>query len=162
MARFRVSPNLEEYNQKIYELGANAKEYIEAAAKKGANPVADAVRANINGIPVDDGYKRPGEMRHGLRSIQKAGLQHSLGIAPVRNDNGFINVKVGFDGYNNLQSSRWDGGQPNTLVARSIEGGTSYMIAHPFVGPAVRSSRRQAEEVMKQEIERSINSIMGG
>ena len=161
MARFKVSPKLDEYNRKIYELGADAVEYIEKAVKKGADPMADAVRANLNAIPTDDGYKKPGEIRNGLRSIQLAGLQHSLGIAPIRNDRGFINVKIGFDGYNRLQSSRWESGQPNTLVARSIEGGTSYMAAHPFVAPAVKATRGTAKKKMKDVVETEIKKIMG-
>lgn len=162
MARFKVSPKLDEYNRKIYELGADAVEYLEKAVKEGANPVADAVRSNLNAIPVDDGYKKPGEIRNGLRSIQLAGLQHSLGIAPIRNDRGFINVKIGFDGYNRLQSSRWESGQPNTLVARSIEGGTSYMAAHPFVAPAVRATKGQTIKIMKEVVETEIGHRMGG
>lgn len=162
MARFKVSPKLEEYNRKIYELGADAVEYLEKAVKKGADPMADAVRANLNGIPTDDGYKKPGEIRNGLRSIQLAGLQHSLGIAPIRNDRGFINVKIGFDGYNRLQSERWPSGQPNTLVARSIEGGTSYMAAHPFVAPAVNATKGQTRKIMKEVVETEISHRMGG
>lgn len=161
MARFKVSPKLEEYNRKIYELGADAVEYLEKAVKAGADPVADAIRSNLNNIPVDDGYKKPGEIRNGLKKIQKAGLQHSLGIAPIRNDRGFINVKVGFDGYNRLQSSRWESGQPNTLVARSIEGGTSYMAAHPFIAPAVQSTRKTAKNKMKEVVETEIKKRMG-
>lgn len=161
MARFKVSPKLEEYNRKLYELGAQAQSYIEDAVKKGANPVADAVRSNLNNTTVDDGYKKPGETRNGLRTIQKAGLQASLGIAPIRNDNGFVNVKVGFDGYNGMHTKKYPGGQPNSMIARSIEGGTSIMTAHPFVAPAVRSSRKQAEKTMEQEIDKAIKNIMG-
>lgn len=161
MARFKVSPKLEEYNRKIYDLGSRCYEYIPEAVKKGANPVADAVRSSLNGIPTDDGYKKPGETRNGLRTIQKAGLQASLGIAPIRNDNGFINVKVGFDGYNGMHTKKYPSGQPNSMIARSIEGGTSIMTAHPFVAPAVRSSRKQAEKTMEQEIDKAIKNIMG-
>lgn len=162
MARFKVSPNLEKYNRKIYELGAQAQEYIENAVKKGADPVADSIRSGLNGVPVDDGYKKPGEIRSGLRSIQKAGLQASLGIAPVRNDSGFINVKVGFDGYNGMRTGKYPGGQPNAMIARSVEAGTSVMSAHPFMANAVKSSKKQAEDIMRQEIDNSIGKIMEG
>lgn len=160
MARFKVSPNLEKYNQKIYALGAEAQAYIEEAVKEGANPVADAVRAGINSIPIDDGYRKRGEIRSGLRSVQRAGLSASLGVAPIRNDGGFINVKVGFDGYNNMHTKQYPGGQPNAMIARSIESGTSIMQAHPFVGPAVSKTRKQAEKIMEQSIDKSINRIM--
>ena len=160
MAEFKINPNLELYDKKIYALGAEATEYIENAVKKGANPVADAVRASLNSIPTDDRYIKPGELRNGLRSIQKAGLQAGLGIAPVRNDRGFINVKIGFAGYNAMHTSKHPGGQPNAMIARSIEKGTSYMAAYPFVDPAARKTQKEAENIMKQEIENSINKIM--
>lgn len=160
MARFKVSPNLKKYNQKIYALGYKSTEFIMEAVKLGANPVADAIRANLNAIPTDDSYKKKGEVRAGLREIQKKGLQHSLGIAPIRNDNGFINVKVGFDGYNSMETLKYPGGQPNAMIARSIESGTSIMQAHPFVAPAVSKTRKQAEKIMEQSIDKSINSIM--
>lgn len=161
MAKFKVSPNLEVYNKKIYELGAQAQTYIENAVKKGGDVVADAVRAGINGIPVDDSYAVPGHMRSGIRSIQKTGLQSSFGVAPVRNDKGFINVKVGFDGYNGLRTKAFPSGQPNSMVARSVENGSSFMQASPFMNQAVQGSRQQAEDTMKQEIEQSIGEIMG-
>jgi len=160
VARFKVSPNLEKYNQKIYALGAEAQAYIEQAVKEGANPVADAVRAGIDGIPIDDEYHKKGETRSGLRKIQRVGLSYSLGVAPIRNDSGFINVKVGFDGYNRMSTKQFPNGQPNAMIARSIESGTSIMQAHPFVGPAVSKSRKQAEKIMEQSIDKSINSIM--
>jgi HK97 gp10 family phage protein len=118
------------------------------------------VRAGLNGIPVDDGYRKRGEIRSGLRSVQKAGLSASLGVAPIRNDSGFINVKVGFDGYNNMHTKQYPNGQPNAMIARSIESGTSIMQAHPFVGPAVSKTRKQAEKIMEQSIDKSINRIM--
>lgn len=161
MARFKISPNLNEYNERIYQLGAQAQTYIESAVKKGGDVIADSVRKGINGIPVDDSYSRPGQMRYGIRTLQKAGLQASFGIAPIRNDAGFINVKVGFDGYNGLHTRRFPTGQPNSMVARSVENGTSFMQAHPFMNSSVNSARKQAEETMKQEIDNTIGKIMG-
>ena len=160
MARFKVSPNLEKYEKKLSQLGDKARPMIEKAVKEGANPVADAVRAGINSIPIDDGYRKKGEIRSGLRSVQRAGLSASLGVAPIRNDSGFTNVKVGFDGYNNMHTKQYPGGQPNAMIARSIESGTSIMQAHPFVAPAVSKTRKQAEKIMEQSIDKSINSIM--
>lgn len=160
MAKFKISPNLEKYDRKIYALGAQAQEYIESAVKKGADPVADAIRSAVNGLPTDDRYVKHGEQRTGLRSIQKSGLQAGFGIAPVRNDSGFINVKCGFEGYNAMRTSKYPGGQPNAMIARSVEKGTSIMQAHPFMDEAVRQSRAEAEKIMKQEIDNSIGKIM--
>lgn len=161
MAKFKISPNLKEYNERIYQLGAQAQVYIENAVKKGGDVIADAVRNGINGIPVDDSYSIPGRMRFGIRTIQKSGLQASFGIAPVRNDAGFINVKVGFDGYNGLHTRTFPNGQPNSMIARSVENGSSFMQPSPFMDNAVNGSRKQAEETMKNEIDNTIGRIMG-
>lgn len=162
MARFRISPDLERYNKMIYDLGAQAREYIEAAVKKGADPVADAVRGALNGLQTDDSYRPPGEPRVGPRTIQKAGMQAGFGVAPVRDDSGFINVKLGFHGYNGMRTRKYPGGQPNAMIARSVESGSSYMMAHPFVDRAARGAKSAAEQIMKQEIENSIGRIMEG
>ena len=161
MAKFKISPDLGKYDAKIYALGAQATECIEAAVKEGANPVADAVRAALNALPVDDSYHKPGELRQGPRTIQKTGMQAGLGISPVRDDSGFINVKIGFHGYNGMRTKKYPGGQPNAMIARSVEKGTSYMTANPFIDKAVKSARAEAEKIMKQEIEKSIDKIMG-
>ena len=161
MAKFKVSPNLEEYNRKIYELGAKATEHIENAVKKGADPVADEIRARLNAVPVDDSYHKPGQMRAGPRSIQKGALQATLGVSPIRNDNGFINVKVGFDGYNHVRTDAWPSGQPNAMIARSIESGTSFMAANPFIGSAVRATKKAASDAMQKEIENLVNGWFG-
>ena len=55
MARFKVSPKLDEYNPKIYELGADAVDYLEKAVKKGAVAVLTNRDLGINEqIIVDD------------------------------------------------------------------------------------------------------------
>lgn len=161
MAKFKVSPNLEEFNKKLYELGSQATDYIEKAVKKGADPVADEVRARLNAVPVDNSYHKPGQMRSGPRSIQKSALQATLGVSPIKNDNGFINAKVGFDGYNHVHTDAWPNGQPNAMIARSIESGTSFMAANPFIGSAVRATKKAASDAMQKEIENLVNGWFG-
>ena len=67
----------------------------------------------------------------------------------------------GFDGYNEDVTKKWPHGKPNSMIARSIEGGTSWKAKHPFIAPAVRSSRDAAEKAMAEEIEKSIQETMG-
>ena len=162
MAKFIISPNLEEYNRKIYDLGAKAQPIIEKAVKEGAAPMADAVRAAINALPTDDSYirKGSGKIKSGPATAQKQAMLNGFGIAPIRNDNGFVNVKIGFDGYSNIVTKRWPQGQPIPMIANAVEAGTSFMSANPFMSQTVNSQRKNTENKIKEVFESEILKII--
>jgi hypothetical protein len=72
----------------------------------------------------------------------------------MQQDNGgYWNVKVGFDGYNEHRTEKYPNGHPNSMIARSIEGGTSFLKPMPFVAPALKAKRKEAEEAMAEAVE---------
>ena len=94
-----------------------------------------------------------------LTSAQKKGLQEGLGVSPMENDNGYWNVKVGFDGYNKVKTRKYPNGQPNALIARATESGSSVREKTPFVRPAVSASQKKALEAAKIKIDQRIFAI---
>lgn len=153
-----IGDSIDNYIDKLTNLEMRSDGLIGRAVYQGAKIVTDAVKKNIEGIPTDD---RPSaETRNGLRSLQKEALKASLGIAKHKVDNGYYNVKVGFDGYNNIKTDKYPQGQPNAMIARTIEAGNSFTRKHPFVGPAVRSSRAAAEKAMADVINQATMRIM--
>lgn len=154
----------DEYLLKISKLEALAKEQVIGGAIYGAAEiVADEIRAELNKVPTDEKWGESDNLAAGPRKVQKVGLEQSLGIAKMRDDgSGYINVKIGFDGYNKVVTSRWPEGQPNQMVARSVERGTSYMESTPFVKRAVRQSRKRAIEYMRDAVDAETEKIMKG
>lgn len=148
---------MDEYLQKLGNLELRAPESIGKAVYKGADIVADAVKANINNMPVEDQYS---ERITGIKSIQKIGLIKSFGIAKMRDDNGYYNVKLGFDGYNALKTKEYPQGQPNAMIARTFESGNSFTKKIPFVAPAARATKDAAELKMAQIIDAETSKIM--
>ena len=70
------------------------------------------------------------------------------------NENGFVNTRIGWDGYN-------ERGVPNHLMANIMEVGTSKIQKkHPFVKPAVSRSKPQAEAKMAEVLDEEIEKIM--
>ena len=126
----------------------------------GAAVVADIVRKEIQTLPEDNRWGTQDNPIAGPSAYQKKGLEDSFGISTLRNDNGFVNVKLGFDGYNGLKTKRWPNGQPNQMIARSVERGTSWMKANPFMKRALRKARKQALEVMDSKLQIEIQKIM--
>lgn len=149
--RLTVGNGINEYITELNNLWEEAPATVSVAIYKGAKIVTDEIKKNINKIPVDN---RPYSQKvTGLKSVQIEGLRRSLGIAKKSNDNGYINVKAGFDGYNKI-------GQPNAMIARTIEGGNSFTQKHPFVAPAIRETRDKAEQEMARVVNERIAKVM--
>ena len=152
---------LEKYELRISRLGKETERIAGEAIYEGAGIVADAVKASIQALPVVTGYGTTSNpLPGGVTAVQKAGLIEGFGISTMQNKGGYYNVKLGFDGYNRTKTERYPQGQPNQLVARGVESGTSWKQAHPFVKPAVSKSRKQAEKAMADKLDEEIEKIM--
>ena len=162
MATFQFE-GVDKYIQQLNKLYGKTDKIIGSAIYEGTAVVMKAVKSAIDGIQTDDshGYGTTENPKTGPTSIQKAGLWHSVGIAKMRNDNGFWNTKIGFDGYNYVKTKRWPQGQPNAMVARSIESGTSFMRKQPFMRKAEQAAKGPCEKVMQETIDLEIDYLMG-
>lgn len=154
MAKFYVGKGLEEYLATLGNLETHAEGMIKYAVYPAAGIVADAVRSEIAAIPT-----RAPRGSDGILADQRRGLYDGLGISSFQNEGGYINVKIGFDGYNDHKTEKYPHGQPNAMIARSINSGTSFSQKYPFVDRAVRKSKKQAEDTMKIQIDGYITAI---
>lgn len=151
---------VDELTRAISRLETKAKsEVIGPAVYEAASIVADEVRTAIDGLPTDTGYGSPAHLLAGPTPAQKEGLLASFGVAPMRSDDGIYNVKVGFEGYNDIKTKRWPRGQPNAMVARSVNRGTSFMAANKFFDKAIQRARKAALQRMKLVVDNAIQAI---
>lgn len=135
----------------------NARECIGKAIYEGADVVADAVKAEIKALPVSNQYQSAG-----LNSLQKKGLIDGFGIAKMQDTNGLLNVKLGFAGYNHYTTKKYPNGQPNSVIARSINSGSSYRKKNPFVDRATKANKSKCESTMENKLNSEIQKLIGG
>lgn len=156
-------PELDEYIRKLNAISNNSFSIIEKAVAKSAKPVADAVKASlqaVESVPVEQVYKdRKKKQQTKISHEQKEGLIESFGLAPIRDDKGFINTKAGFDGYNNVKTLYWPNGQPNAMIARTLESGSTYMQKQPFLRKSINASKDEAVKIMREFYESEIEKI---
>lgn len=164
MAKMQIK-GIEEYALKLSELGSDIDRVAGKSIYAAADLVANAIKEKINTLNAEHdkynmvAYKR-GE-KNKLTIAQKKGLIESFGITRMDQDSkGIYNVKLGFDGYNDVRTKKYKKGQPNQLIARTLENGSSYMDAVPFVRPAVNTTRKAAREKMQQVIDEETRKIM--
>lgn len=152
---------LEEYRLKLQQLSALSEErVIGRAVYDGAEVAADMIRQEIENLPTDEHWGTPDYQKSGISQEEKEGLVASFGITPMRNDSGFVNVKLGFDGYQGKPTPKYPRGKPNQMIARSVESGTSFMKANPFMKRSIAKVRKRAKEAMEKRVEKEIEQIM--
>lgn len=160
MAKIEMK-GLDEYLIRLSRMEQASKEEIcGRAIYQGAGIVADAIREELKRLPTDESFGTTSNPAKGIKAVQKAGLIQSLGITSMKEKDGFLNVKIGFDGYNKVKTARWPKGQPNTMVARAAESGTTWLQKSPFVRTGVRSSKKAALDAMKKTVDEATANIM--
>lgn len=125
----------------------------------GARAALDAVLAEIDNIP-DRRYINSG-MARGLTKSDKDDLRAGLGISRMRDVDGQVSVKIGFDGYGSHSTPTWPNGVPVAMIARAICRGMSWLEKYDFVSKAIRKSRAQIESGIANRIDSQIQKTIG-
>lgn len=126
----------------------------------GARAALDAVLAEIDDIP-DRRYTNSG-MARGLTKSDKEDLRAGLGISRMRDVEGQVSVKIGFDGYGSHSTPTWPNGVPVAMIARAICRGTSWLEKYDFIGKAMGKSRAKIEDKISNRIDYQIQKTIQG
>lgn len=146
-----IGGGIDEYINDLEKYQSNIEEISRRAIYEGADILADEIRASIKKLSTTDGR---------VKDYEKEGLLEGLGIARMRKTGTVIDAKIGMDGYNHHPTKKYPRGQPNAMIARSIEKGTSFRKPQPFISNTVERCRVQAEHAMSAEFDRQTGLIM--
>lgn len=151
MAKWDFGDGMSEYLKELEKMQTEATPIIKKAVWAGGRVVADAFESAIAAIPSVV-----------ISDVQRDGLQEGLGLAKMKNENGYIHTKVGFVGYNNDNryknpNARW---RANSFVARRVVSGTSGVPAYDFVRKATNQCKAASEKAMADQFDQEIQKIM--
>ena len=147
------------YLSMLKKMQVNSDEIIRRAIYPAAGIMADAIKKEVDNLPIVSPKER-GTEKKGITSKQKEGLQDSLGISPMKERDGVISAKIGFDGYNSVKTKKFPNGQPNAMIARSINSGTSFREKTQFMDKAIRKNRKKVEKEIEKQLDEQIKKIM--
>ena len=157
---------LDEYERMLSQMSDlnTVQSVCGATIYAGADVMADTIRKGIEALPVIPANKigTPDNKLEGITSKQKSGLLDSFGITPMQHKDGSYEVKLGFDGYNDVRTKAHPNGQPNSLIARSVNSGTSFRQKIPFIDRAVRSAKKETEAAMVAACDDEFKKITKG
>lgn len=155
MAKMQVQ-GLDEYAIKVRKLSKNSTRIIKRSVYRGAEVIANAVKNGLQGLPIDNRYGTPENPVNGVTRRQKSDLIDSMGLASMRDTNGYINTKLGWDGYGSTPTNKYPKGVPNQMLMRSVESGTSFRKKNPVVRNSVTKAKQQAIRRMSETIDREL------
>lgn len=157
---------MSKYLKQLHDVAWATEDVCKAALYAGADVVANEIRVGIEGLKTTTDRNALNAYRNGqatyISESQKQGLLESFGVAPMRNEYGVYDTKLGFDGYNSIKTKRYPNGQPNAMIARSCNAGGSSMWPQPFMDRAIRRSRKKAISAMDEAANKKIEKILGG
>lgn len=162
MAKFVVGKGLDNYIAYLQKINLLSSDMVGEAVYDMAKVVADKVRANIEALPAVSNAANIAAYKQGISRLsepEKQGLLDGFGVSSIQNNDGYVNVKLGFDGYNSVKTKKYPNGQPNALIARVTNSGSSYRQKTRFVDKAVSAARKQAEEAGQAKIDEKIRAI---
>lgn len=148
---------LEEYARKLSDLALKSRDVGAQALYAGANILADQIRRNLEALPTRPSTSSEGG---GVPKAQKQALLDSFGITQIRDDDGYLNLKMGFDGYNGIKTRMYPKGQPNAMIAASVESGSSVQQKYPFVRPAIKQKKKECIDAIAAVIDKETAKIM--
>lgn len=149
--RVDVGAGIDTFISDLEKYEAYAEEFSKRAIWEGARIVTDDIRKSIQSLNTVDGR---------VKDYEKEGLLEGLGIATMKNSGDVIDTKIGMDGYNHHPTKKYPKGQPNAMIARSIEKGTSFRRPTPFISTAVERSSQAAVAAMSAEFDRLTAQVM--
>ena len=144
----------------LKDLDTRSKEFKDMAGRslyEGAAILADELRRIIEDLPERKGSVKKGEMARGVTPQQKKALLDHMGVARMQNNDGTYDIKIGFQGYDDDRTKAYPQGHPVSMIARSVESGTSWLQKTPFIKPARDRSQKRAEAAMTDALEKAWN-----
>lgn len=146
--------DLDAYCAILEKLGGNVENIMKAALYEGADVIADAVRAEIEALPVKKGT--------GFTQKVKDGLLQGMGLSPMKTTEDGVDIKLGFDGYYGDPTKKYPKGFPIPFQARILIKGTSNTVKNDFVGRAVRKKKKKAVEAINVKIDEEVAKQIWG
>lgn len=150
---------LEDFQTALVRCGDKMDEVMAKALYGGMERLMDEVKANIQALPVQDGYLAKDELpRHVVTRQEKEALLNHIGIAHFDAAGGRVSSAIGFEGYTPYKTRAYPNGLPIPMVARAIESGSSVRDKHPFMRKAANGAKAavvaRMEDIARQEIQK--------
>ena len=164
MARLEVGKGIHLTISAYQKTEKKLQSYIKPSVYQGAAYMSKKIVAALEALPTQDRkggsglppYIKEDKKANSISTIQKQDIINGFGIASFENKKGFINVKIGFDGYGSYRTKSFPQGVPNVLVVRSLEVGTDFLKKNNIVTRTVKANENKTIKILEEEFNKRI------
>lgn len=157
----KISINgIDQYNQAFDKLADDIKHINNMALYDAAGVVADAIAGALQQLPThDEGeYGTEGHKLYGATPSEKSQIISNFGISRFRAGD-TINTSVGFKGYVNTKSKRFNNKVPTGMLMQCIEYGTAFRRGTHTVSNAIKQVKERMTQAAQDRIDAEIQKL---
>lgn len=148
------------FNQKLDVLAKDIKHINNLALYDAAGVVADAIAEALQQLPThDEGeYGTEKHKLYGATPSEKQQIISNFGISRFRSGD-TINTSVGFKGYVNTKSKRFNNKIPTGMLMQCIEYGTQFRRGTHTVSNAIKQVKERMTQAAQDRIDAEIQKL---
>lgn len=152
---------LDIFTKQLEKLSKEIANINSMALYDAAGVVADEMGNALKGLPVrgDEEYGTYKHKLYGATDSEKRQLIGSFGISRFRKGNGTTETSVGFTGYVETPSTRFNDQVPAAMLMQCIEYGTPFRQGTHTLTAAMKSCKSKAEKAIQERIDKEIKKI---
>ena len=158
MAKMTVT-GLDSFTTQLTKLANEANKINRGALGEGAGYVADQIGQAIDSIPVRDESTHPHRL-YGATANELSQIKANFGIAKFQEAGGKTETSIGFTGYVNTPSRRFNDNVPTGMLMQCINYGTEFRRGTHTIDHAIRTVKDAAPQKMQQYIDKEVDKIM--
>lgn len=158
MAKMTVT-GIDTFTSQLTRLAQEADKINRGALGEGAGYVADQIGQAIDSIPVRDESTHPHKL-YGATESELSQIKNNFGIAKFRSSGGKTETSIGFTGYVDTPSAKFNDHIPTGMLVQCIEYGTEFRQPTHTLSRAIKAVKGQAPQKMQDYMDKEVGKIM--
>lgn len=162
MAKVEVF-GMEVFLANMQKMNTEMRNINRGALGEGAKVAAEKLREALEMLPIRaDKYtgRQHSERFYGVTESEYIQILDNFGIARFQDSGGAWNTSVGFTGYVNTPSAKFNDKVPTGMLVQAVEYGTEFRKPVHMLAKATRASEAEIAGAMQEYIDAKVNEII--
>lgn len=152
---------LDSFTTQLGRLTADIQHINNEALFDAAGFVADEIGKALQAMPTyDKWYGTDGHPIYGVTPSEKAQIIENFGIARFQFDGDGSQTSIGFTGYVNTPSTKYNNKVPTGMLMQCVEYGTKFRKGTHTIAHAEKAAKDQAVQIIQNKLTEKIQKAM--
>lgn len=152
---------IDEFNNSLQDMVKDISHINNMALYDAAGVAAEAIGSALQSLPThpEGEWGTSQNPLYGATPSEKAQLVESFGISHFRQGDGSTNTSIGFTGYVNTKSKRFNNKVPAGMLMQCIEYGTQFRRGTHTISNAIKQCKEAVSKAAQDRIDQEVNKL---